>query len=119
MCCPLGDLSHAPKPAVATLSSLSPCVSDRKTHARVPLLDSDTPLRIIDESLYDADADRGESLNLAYYGSHSHTRYRLLQAALREWNVSARVWSPLNESRWQRAEWLRARTGFRRDWWKR
>ena len=78
-----------------------------------------TPLRIMDEALYDAEADLGESLNLAYYSSHSHTRYRLLQVALREWNVTARVQGPLNESRWQRAEWLRAKTGFRRDWWKR
>ena len=66
-------------------------------------------------------ADPNEASNLAYYGSHAHPRYRLLQTVLREWNVTADRLPPgtLNESRWQRAEWLRVKTGFRRDWWKR
>ena len=38
---------------------------------------------------------------------------------LREWSISRAMLSgPLNESRSQRAEWLRALTGYRRDWWK-
>ena len=81
------------------------------------VLHSAQPLRIVDELLFDLTADRGEANNLAYYPSHVQPRQRLLQTVFREWGV--RVRGPINESRWQRAEWLRAQTGFRRDWWKR
>ena len=60
--------------------------------------------------------DPNEMRNLAYT-SAGPARGRLLQAALSEWRVQ--VHGPLNESRWQRAEWLRKRTGFRQHWWKR
>ena len=76
-------------------------------------------LRILDESLFDTVADPHEGSNLAYYGSHAHARYRMLQTAMREWRLEPRLQQPLNESRWQRAEWLRRKTGFRNNWWKR
>ena len=74
-------------------------------------------LRIIDDALFDVSVDPGETANLAYYPAHAHARQRLLHTMLDEWGVH--VSSPLNETRWQRAEWLREQTGFRPNWWKR
>ena len=74
-------------------------------------------LRIIDDALFDVSVDPAETANLAYFPAHAHTRQRLLHLMLDEWNL--RVSSPLNETRWQRAEWLREQTGFRPNWWKR
>jgi len=78
-----------------------------------------TPLRLIDEMLFDTDADPDEKDNLAYYnnGPHARMRGRLLATVLRDWNVTLQE-GQLNESRWQRAEELRVMTGYRRDWWK-
>jgi hypothetical protein len=76
-------------------------------------------LRLIDEMLFDTDADPDEKDNLAYYnnGPHARMRGRLLATVLRDWNVTLQE-GHLNESRWQRAEELRVMTGYRRDWWK-
>lgn len=94
--------------------------------ARRPALLHGTPapttlnssLRIMDEMLFDMEADPYEAHNLAYYGSHAHPRFRMLQTVLRDWNLTPHIRPPLNESRWQRAEWLRMRTGYRHHWWK-
>ena len=74
------------------------------------------PLRLLDEALFDAQADPGELRNLAYTDAAAPTRWWLLQLVLREWTVT--LVGPVNASRWERAEWLRKLTHFRRNWWK-
>ena len=75
------------------------------------------PLRLVDEALFDMQADPFEAANLAYYPAFATVRWRLLQRILREWEP-LHVDGPLNQTRWQRAEWLRRLTGARRNWWK-
>lgn len=72
---------------------------------------------LLRRSLFDMHADPGEASNLAYYPAYATQRGMLLHTVLRDWGVTPS--GPINESRWQRAEWLRNLTGFRRDWWKR
>ena len=66
--------------------------------------------------LDDLSADSEEVNNLAYFAEHGSTRGWLLATVLRDWNVT--VVGPLDQTRWQRAEWLRKLTGYRRNWWK-
>ena len=74
-------------------------------------------LRLVDEYLFDTLSDPGETSNLAYFSAYAAPRATFLHTVLRDWAV--RLSGPANTSRWERAEWLRQLTGFRKDWWKR
>ena len=63
-------------------------------------------LRIVDETLYDLEADPGEANNIAYNGDQKATRARLLELCLRDWGVS-RLRGPRSTTRKVRAAYLR------------